>query len=70
MASIRPETSAREGKTQREGTSTSAENEALVSRYVEEVYDQRKLEVVTRSSPPISPSTIRICRERNEGRKV
>jgi steroid delta-isomerase-like uncharacterized protein len=46
MASCRPETSDREGKTQREGTSMSAENEALVRRYVEEVYDQRKLEIV------------------------
>jgi hypothetical protein len=30
----------------KEEISMSAENEALVRRYVEEVYDQRKLEVV------------------------
>jgi len=35
-----------EGSLQEEETSMSAENEALVRRYVEEVYDQRKLEVV------------------------
>jgi hypothetical protein len=39
----RPDQRARVRKEER---SMSAENEALVRRYVEEVYDQRKLEVV------------------------
>jgi hypothetical protein len=35
-----------EGAPQEEERSTSAENEALLRRYVEEIYDKRKLEVV------------------------
>jgi hypothetical protein len=33
-------------RVEKEEISMSAENEALVRRYVEEVYDQRKLDVV------------------------
>jgi steroid delta-isomerase-like uncharacterized protein len=41
------EGSSRSGSARREGAvNMSAENEALVRRYVQEVYDQRKLEVV------------------------
>lgn len=35
-----------EARVEKEEISMSAENEALVRRYVEEVYDQRKIEVV------------------------